>query len=117
MMSDGNFIDARKFMFKPFPHPLHPEDTGDSSALEFAASKIDQNEQYIIKKGGLFPEVACNEFIYHKVATALGLYTQEVKLISGNATFQTGFAQAGANNFFGGSLTSHDPKKYFTYFG
>jgi hypothetical protein len=88
VMPDSNFIDARKFTFKPFPHPLHPEESGDSGMMEFAVSKTDPNEQYIIKRGDMFPEVACNEFIYHKVSSLLRLYTQDVKLISGNREYR-----------------------------
>jgi len=87
-MINSSFIDARKFIFKPFPHPLHPDDTGDSGAMEIATAKTDSNEQYVIKRGNNFPETACNEFIYHKVTTALGLYTQAVKLISGSREYR-----------------------------
>lgn len=87
-MSTDNFIDARKLNFKPFQHPLHPPDeTGDSGSLEFAVSKTDADEQYIVKRGDTYPEIACNEFMYHKVASALGMYTQDVKLISGNKEY------------------------------
>jgi hypothetical protein len=84
-MSDNNFIDARKYTFAPFPHPLHPEEAGDSGALEIAASKNHPNERYIVKYG--YPELGCNEFMYHKVAEAFGLYTQEVKLVVGDRKY------------------------------
>jgi len=84
----NNFINARDFTFAPFPHPLRPDGTGDSGELELATSKTDPNEQYIIKNGREFPELACNEFMYHKVATALELYTQPVKLINGSADYR-----------------------------
>jgi len=87
-MPDSNFIDARKFVFNPFPHPLHPDETGDSGLLELAYSKIDANEQYVVKLGNEYPEVASNEFIYHKVASALNLYTQDVRLINGNKIYR-----------------------------
>ena len=84
--AQNNFLDARKFTFEEFPHPLHPDDTGDSGTLEIAASKLNPDERYIVKRG--FPELACNEFMYHKIASALGLYTQEVKLISGSGDYR-----------------------------
>ena len=86
-MPDSNFIDARNFTFAPFPHPLHPAEIGDSGVMELATSKTDPNEQYVIKRGNTYPEIAANEFMYHIVATALGLYTQDVKLISGNKDY------------------------------
>lgn len=76
----NNFIDARQFEFASFPHPLHEEGTGDSGELYLATSKSNPSEQYIIKSG--FDELGCNEFMYHKVASALGLYTQDVKLFN-----------------------------------
>lgn len=85
-MSDNHFIDARKFIFTPFPHPLHPDDYGDSGQLEIATSKADSNQRYIVKRG--YPELACNEFMYHKIANAVGLYTQDVKLIQGNREYR-----------------------------
>jgi hypothetical protein len=87
-MQNSNFIDARRFTFAPFPHPLHPDVTGDSGALEFAVSKKAPDEQYIVKCGGEYPEVAANEFMYHKVADALGLYTQDVFLIDGSHDYR-----------------------------
>jgi hypothetical protein len=83
-----NFIDARDFAFQPFPHPLHPDEDGDSGAMELATAKADPLLQYVIKGKGTYPEVACNEFMYHKVAAALGLYTQDVKLIAGNRDYR-----------------------------
>jgi len=51
-----NFIDARKLNFKPFQHPLRPPDeTGDSGTLEFATSKSNPDEQYIVKRGDTYP--------------------------------------------------------------
>ena len=69
-MPDSNFIDARGFTFQPLLHPLHPDEVGDSGAMELATSKTDSSEQYVIKRN-IYPEIACNEFMYHKVATAL----------------------------------------------
>ena len=83
-MPDSNFIYLNNFTTQPFPHPLHPDEVGDSGEMELATSKTDPSEQYIIKRGNTYPEIAANEFMYHKVASALGLYTQDVKLTKGN---------------------------------
>jgi len=82
----NNFIDARGFTFEPFAHPFHEDGHGDSGTLEIATSKTNPDEQYIIKNK--FPELGCNELMYHRVAKALGLYTQEAKLISGNKAYR-----------------------------
>jgi hypothetical protein len=88
-MPGSNFIDARKLVFKPFQHPLHPPDeTGDSGELEFATSKTAPDEQYIVKRGNTYPEMACNEFLYHKVTDALDMYTQNVRLIAGRKDYR-----------------------------
>lgn len=84
-MPDHDFIDAQSFTFATFPHPLHPDEVGDSGILELAASKYDPSEQYIVKSG--YPELGCNEFMYHKVAATLGLYTQNVSLVHGNKKY------------------------------
>ncbi|MCL2299464.1 MAG: hypothetical protein FWC27_04890 [Firmicutes bacterium] len=86
-MPDSNFISAKDFTFRPFPHPLHPDEVGDSGAMELATSKADPGEQYVIKRN-TYPEIACNEFMYHKVTAALGLYTQDVKLIVGSKDYR-----------------------------
>jgi len=87
-MASTDFIDAKEFTYTPFSHPHHFDGTGDSGELELATSKANPNEQYIIKCGNIYPELACNEFMYHKVASALGLYTQDVKLLDGNKDYQ-----------------------------
>jgi len=91
-MPDSNFINAKGFTFRPFPHPLHPDELGDSGAMELAASKTDPSEQYVVKRGHTYPEIACNEFIYHKIAAALELYTQDVKLIAGSKDYRRSVA-------------------------
>ena len=91
-MPDSNFIDARNYIFQPFPHPLHPDEDGDSGAMELATSKTDSGEQYVIKRGNTYPEIAGNEFMYHKVAAALGLYTQDVRLLKGNKEYHRSVA-------------------------
>lgn len=76
-MSKDNIIDAKDYIFTSFT----PEVGGDSGTLSLATHKSDSGVQYVIKSG--YPEIACNEFMYHRVAAALGLYTQEVKLLTG----------------------------------
>jgi len=115
-MTNINFIDARKLIFKPFQHPLHPNETGDSGALEFAASKTDPSEQYIIKLGNTYPEVACNEFLYHKVSDALGMYTQNVKLITGNKNYRRSAAIRYAPNIKLFSLKESTEENYRAFF-
>lgn len=73
----SDIVFAGDFSFAPFM-PLHD---GDSGALQIATSNADSELQYIVKLQT--PELACNEFMYHKVALALGLHTQEVKLFEG----------------------------------
>jgi len=70
-------LDANDFTFAPFVSKAG----GDSGTLFLATSKSDPQLQYVIKSG--FVEIACNEFIYHHVASALGLYTQEARLFKG----------------------------------
>jgi hypothetical protein len=74
----NQLLEARRYTFKPFRHPYHPEGVGDSGRLQLATMKADPTVQYIVKNG--FPELGCNEYMYHKIASALGMYTQEVRL-------------------------------------
>lgn len=115
-MPNSNFIDARNFTFQPFPHPLHPDEVGDSGAMELATSKANPNEQYIIKRGNTYPEIAANEFIYHKVATALGLYTQEIKLVSGNKDYLRSAAIRYVPNAQEFSLKTSNEENFRTFF-
>lgn len=73
--SDVVFSD--NFSFAPFM----PMRDGDSGKLQIATSKVDSDLQYIVKSET--PELACNEFMYHKIALSLGMHTQEVKLFKG----------------------------------
>ena len=114
--SSSNFIDARSFIFQQFPHPLHPEEVGDSGAMELATSKTDPTEQYVIKRGNTYPEIACNEFMYHKVATALGLYTQDVKLISGSKEYRRSAAIRYAPNARIFSLKTSSEENFRAFF-
>jgi len=78
-------LESRRFDFVPFTHPHHPGGIGDSGRLQLATLKSCLDIQYIVKSG--FPELGCNEYMYHKVASALGLYTQEVRLFK-NKVYQ-----------------------------
>lgn len=115
-MPESDFIDPHAFTFAPFPHPLHPDEEGDSGALEIATSKIDHTEQYIVKRGNTYPELACNEFMYHKVATALGLYTQDVKLIKDSGKYHRSAAIRYVPNAQEFSLRTSSEENYRTFF-
>jgi len=110
----NNFIDARQFTFAPFPHPSHEGGTGDSGALQLATSKTDPGLQYIVKNG--FPELGCNEFMYHKVAAAVGLNAQEVRLFI-NRQYQ----QAAAIRYVPGArendLSTATPENRAAFYG
>ena len=54
---------------------------GDSGKLRLATLKTEPKTQYVVKC--VYPEDACNEFMYHHTATALGLNTQEARLFKG----------------------------------
>ena len=77
-MQTDYFIKAEDFEFAPY---FHRNGEGDSGTLLLATSKVDEKEQYIVKSET--PELACNEFMYNKIASAMGLYTPEVKLLAG----------------------------------
>ena len=70
-------LRAEDFTFAPYKHE------GDSGAMLLATAKSDPSIQYIVKSE--YPEIACNEFMYHHVAAAVGLYTQDVWILSGLA--------------------------------
>ena len=110
----SNFIDARSFTFAPFMHPFHEEGHGDSGMLEIATSKKNPDEQYIIKSK--FPELGCNELMYHRVAKALGLYTQEVKLISGSKAYHRAAAIRYVPNARLFELKTASPKNFRAFF-
>jgi len=76
-MIENAILSAKDFIFAPFA----PDVGGDSGALLLATLNGDPGIKYVVKGG--YSEVACNEFMYHHVAAALGLYTQETKLIKG----------------------------------
>jgi len=73
-MKDLNIIQENDYKFEVFK----PSVGSDSGVLMLATKMTDENVQYVVKC-----QVEWNpasEFIYHKVATALGIHTQEVKL-------------------------------------
>jgi hypothetical protein len=78
-MADHNILNAKDFTFAPY----NPSVGTDSGKLLMATAKGDAQVRYVVKAAS--PELACNEFMYHKVAAALGLHTLEVKLFEGVA--------------------------------
>lgn len=76
---NDSFLSIHDFDFQPF----NPTADGDSGVLQLATHKENPAEQYIVKS--TYPDLACNEFMYHRVAAALGLYTQEAKLFRSSA--------------------------------
>jgi hypothetical protein len=73
-MKDPNIIQESDFSYEVY----RPSVGGDSGVLMLATKMSDPSIQYIVKCQVDWNPVS--EFIYHKVAAALGLYTQEVKL-------------------------------------
>jgi len=74
MPKDSSIIQEKDFRYEVFK----PSVGSDSGVLMLATNLTDVNEQYVVKC-----QVEWNpasEFFYHKVASALGIYTQEVKL-------------------------------------
>lgn len=76
---NDNFLNCDDFDFQPF----NPTADGDSGVLQLATRKENPAEQYLVKS--TYSDLACNEFMYHKVAATLGLYTQEAKLFQPSA--------------------------------
>jgi hypothetical protein len=73
-MKEQNIIQEKDFRYEVFK----PSVGSDSGVLMLATKLTDENIRYVVKC-----QVEWNpasEFIYHKVAAALGIYTQEVKL-------------------------------------
>lgn len=93
---DSDILYAADFSFAPYL----PNREGDSGALLLATAKVDSTVQYIVKSETA--ELACNEFLYHKIATLLGLHTQEVKL----------FRDAPSHRFAAGSRYSPNAIPY-----
>jgi hypothetical protein len=76
-MNDPNIIQEKDYRYEAYK-PLGADD-GFSGALMLATKLTDASVQYVVKSK--LDSVTVSEFVYHKVASALGLYTQEVKLI------------------------------------
>lgn len=74
-LTDPNLISAADYKFEPFSQG---RGEGDSGQLLIATNVNAPDEQYVVK--ARYPEIIVNEFMYHKVAAALGLYTQKVRL-------------------------------------
>ena len=73
-MKDQNIIQEKDYRFEVFK----PSVGSDSGVLMLATKLADESVQYVVKC-----QVEWNpasEFFYHKIATALGIHTQEVKL-------------------------------------
>jgi hypothetical protein len=73
-MIENNVQSAADFSFAPYV----PNVGGDSETLRLATLKTNPQVQYVVKGGS--PEIACNEFMYHHVVSAFGLYAQEARL-------------------------------------
>jgi hypothetical protein len=77
-LTDPNLISAVDYKFEPFPQS---QGEGDSGRLLLAIDVNAPDERYVVKAGT--PEIPVNEFIHHKIASALGLHTQKVRLFKG----------------------------------
>jgi len=110
-LQDMSILDAGDFIFTPFVSDVG----GDSGDLFLAASKSDPQLRYVIKSG--YAEIACNEFMYHHVATALGLYTQEARLFKGASNkYTVGIRYVpNAKKFIYGDATEEDKRISFKF--
>jgi hypothetical protein len=75
---DPNLISAADCKFEPFSQN---RGEGDSGRLLLAANVDAPEERYVVKTR--YPEIPASEFMYHKIASALGLHTQKVRLFKG----------------------------------
>lgn len=66
-LSSPDVVETRDFVFVPFD-PLNR--VGDSGTLLLAKRKANRKEQYVVKHA--FTDCACNEFVYTKLAQAMG---------------------------------------------
>lgn len=82
MFVSDNFLNIKDFVIKPYS----PAVGGDSGALHLASMKSAPDMRYIVKSET--PELACNEFMYARIAAALGLYMQEVRLFRPSKDFR-----------------------------
>jgi len=74
MPKDPNIIQEKDFRYEVFK----PSVGSDSGVLMLATELTDNSVQYVVKCQVDWNPVS--EFIYHKVASALEIYTQDVKL-------------------------------------
>lgn len=74
-VSSPDVVRTADFIFSPFGSP---EQEGDSGALLLARRKTNRKEQYVIKHA--YTDCACNEFVYTKLAQAMG-YTMPAALL------------------------------------
>lgn len=58
-------VQTADFVFSPIPHQ-----EGDSGRLLLAKQKADRNQRYLVKHA--YTDCACNEFVYTKLAQAMG---------------------------------------------
>lgn len=66
-LSSPDVVETFDFVFAPF-NPLNR--VGDSGTLLLAKRKANRKEQYVVKHA--FTDCACNEFVYTKLAQAMG---------------------------------------------
>lgn len=74
-IASPDVVQTVDFTFSPF-HPF--EETGDSGALLLAKRKLNRQDRYVIKHA--YTDCACNEFVYAKLAQAMG-YTMPKTLL------------------------------------
>jgi hypothetical protein len=89
MQNTADIMNIRDYTLTEF-HQSRGD--GDGGRLFLATDKTDKAERWVIKTGGY--ETGCNEYMYFKVAKAVGLYTPEIRLITDN-----GYGQAAAVRF------------------
>ena len=76
----SDVVDADNFTFEVFKQPVrnNGDAHGQSGELLLATHKQDTSKKYVIKHES--PECAANEFVYTKMAQAIGLKMPHVKL-------------------------------------
>ena len=74
---NSDILFTKDFRFEPYKQSR--KDDGFSGKLLLAASRANESVQYIIKHSIIAD--ACNEYMYHKVASIVGLPTPSVKLM------------------------------------
>ena len=74
-LNSPDVLDVSDFIFEPFEQE---RGEGDSGNLLLATHKDDASRKYIVKHA--FCDCAANEFVYSKIAGALGLKMPDIKL-------------------------------------